>query len=258
VGDSVVEAIESGRPYSSFRDFMERCRLDQATIVALIQSGAFGTDRDPILRQYAEMLFERKEYKPVVSTPSRNKMEESHCLISDSDFKNKDTRLQLWNDHKRMLFEAEQDEKYTKHMSDFEEKYMGSPEMYEYNTLSVFISDHPFKGLPEKYLKPFSSFEDGEKCLVGGTITRVERKKQKDGKTMAYIDLLTLDTEKPLIEGMCFGDVFAQNAPLIKRGSNVAVLGKKSGEQIIVRGMQPLETWKAHLEELESKKSQAT
>jgi DNA polymerase III alpha subunit len=135
---------------------------------------------------------------------------------------------------------------------------MGSPEMYEYNTLSVFISDHPFKGLPEKYLKPFSSFEDGEKYLVGGTITRVERKKQKDGKTMAYIDLLTLDTEKPLIEGMCFGDVFAQNAPLIKRGSNVAVLGKKSGEQIIVRGMQPLETWKAHLEELESKKSQAT
>ena len=41
VGADVVDKIKEGRPYSSLKDFMERCKLNKTAMVNLIKGGAF-------------------------------------------------------------------------------------------------------------------------------------------------------------------------------------------------------------------------
>lgn len=41
VGAPIIEAIKAGRPYLSFKDFMERCPLNKTAMISLIKSGAF-------------------------------------------------------------------------------------------------------------------------------------------------------------------------------------------------------------------------
>ena len=41
VGADVIDKIKSGRPYSSLKDFMERCKLNKTAMINLIKAGAF-------------------------------------------------------------------------------------------------------------------------------------------------------------------------------------------------------------------------
>jgi DNA polymerase-3 subunit alpha len=126
-------------------------------------------------------------------------------------------------------------------MLEFTTKYMGNPEMYEFDTLSIFLNGNPF----DRYrpiIHPFESYEDGEeKVLLAGTIVNIDRKKQKGGGTYAYTELLTLDG---IYEGMVFKNQYDEYRDLVEKGSNVVLLVKKSGTQFIVSKMRTLDSWR--------------
>lgn len=243
VGEKAVEEIlierEKGR-FTSLEDFLNRCKLDSSTVIALIKSGCFGSNKDELLLEYAKRNIPSNTYKPVTSLPSKKVLFELKIISSDEEFKNKEECLFKYNQYKKEKFLEEQKQKEEKYLNEFKEKYMDAPEMYEYETLSIFINGNPFENV-KHYFKPFDDYEDGKDCYPIGTITSVKRKKQKNGLTMAYIELLT---PEKMIEGMVFAKQYAEYQDILKKGSNIVVKAKKSGEQFIVDKIKTLEFWK--------------
>ena len=73
VGADVVDKIKEGRPYSSLKDFMARCKLNKTAMVNLIKGGAF----DELERPWAEQvnvssrILSMVYYLSIVSEPKK-------------------------------------------------------------------------------------------------------------------------------------------------------------------------------------------
>ncbi len=244
VGEKASEVILNERillgDYADIEDFVKRTKVDIATTVALIKSGAFGQNKDELLNEHCLLMFEGKEYVPVKTLPTKAKLVEYGLLKEGGKFANKAEGLEVYNSWKQLKHQEAQMVKLKAHMKEYKSKYMQNAEMYEFETLSIFLNGSPFDNY-KSYFKPFEDYLDGtEKCLVGGTIINVDRKKGKFGQ-YAYIEVLTLDG---VYEGMCFSDVYTENTDLIQKGTNVVCLVKKTGEQFIVKKIKPFNKWK--------------
>lgn len=73
IGADVVDKIKENRPYSSLKDFMERCRLNKTAMINLIKGGAF----DELERDWAKQvnvssrILSMAYYLSVVSEPKK-------------------------------------------------------------------------------------------------------------------------------------------------------------------------------------------
>jgi len=73
VGADVVDKIKEGRPYSSLKDFMERCKLNKTAMINLIKGGAF----DELERSWAKQvnvsprILSMVYYLSIVSEPKK-------------------------------------------------------------------------------------------------------------------------------------------------------------------------------------------
>lgn len=243
VGEKAVEIILEERlngDFTSLDDFLARVKTDSTTIIALIKSGCFGANKDELLIQYCKSTLSRSPFKPVLTVPSKKVMLELGLISFDEDFKDKPACLNLYNEYKLEEHQKKSREKELKVLGEFKVKYMDSPEMYEYETMSIFINGNPFDTVL-KHFKPFESHEEASMCIAIGTITSVKRKKQKNGKTMAYIELLT---PEKMIEGMVFASQYTEYQDLMKKGKNVLIYCKKNGSQFITDKIMSLEEWK--------------
>ena len=258
VGEQSVEIILEERKkgkFTSFLDFYNRCKVNSTTIISLIKSGAFGHNKkhkEKLLLQYAELISDRKEYKSVKTLPTKKVLYKYNLISNDQEFKDKETCLKKYNQFKKEKFDKEQDIKVANSLKTFKDKYMNEPEMYEFETLSMFLMNgNPFDDY-KHYFKDFDEYGDGhEKMLLGGTISSVERKKSKNGTNYAYIELLFPNGN--IREGMAFSETFTTFQDLIKTGQNVVMLAKKSGEQFIVSKMKPFNKWKLEIKLKEQK-----
>lgn len=244
VGRTATELIiveRQKRLFDSLKDFVERCNIDSATIIALIKSGAFGSNVDELLMQYCDISLPSAKYSDVKSLPSKKVLIELGIIKNDDDFKNKELCLKKYNEYRRNEFDVKQKEKREKDRQEFRNKYMASPEMYEYETLSIFINGTPFDSIVS-YFTPFSKYDDGKRCVVCGTITSVKRKKQKNGKPYAYIEVLT--PQEGIVEGVVFNSQLVEYQDIIVKGSNVVILAEKNGGQFKTEKMKTLEQWK--------------
>ena len=260
VGEQSVEIILEERKkgkFTSFLDFYNRCKLNSTTIISLIKSGAFGYNKkhkEDLLLQYAELTADRKEYKPVKTLPTKKVLYKYDLISDDKEFKDKETCLKKYNEFKKEKFDKEQDVKIANFLKTFKEKYMKEPEMYEFETLSMFLNGNPFDDY-KHYFKDYEEYGDGhEKMLLGGTISSVERKKSKNGTAYAYIELLFPNGN--IREGMAFSETFTTFQDLIQTGQNVVMLAKKSGDQFIVSKMKPFNKWKMEIKLKELKNKQ--
>lgn len=244
VGENATLLILNEREngfFNGLNDFIQRCHVDSSTVIALIKSGAFGMNKDELLLEYASIGMPVGTFKSVKSLPTKQKLFEFNIISSDEDFKDKPTCLEKYNLFKQREFEKKLKDRQKKCMDEFKEKYMGSPEMYEYETLSIFINGNPFDDVKDNF-RPFSYYEDDKKCVVVGTITSVKRKKQKNGKPYAYIELLT--PVEGIIEGVIFNSQLVQYQDIIEKGSNVVILATKNGGQFRTDQMKTLLQWK--------------
>ena len=116
---------------------------------------------------------------------------------------------------------------------------MVDKDMYEFETLSIFLTDSPLK-IVEQYITVFENQDDEATCLLFGTISNIKRKKQKNGRTYAYIELLTRDG---VIEGTVFNHQYTLYQSLIEKGSNIVIIGRKSGGQFTTSRIFGLREW---------------
>lgn len=254
IGESVVNTIIENRHYNGFDDFLDKVKnagkIDKGSIISLSKSGAFPTKnkRDFLIR-YAVKLFENSykeetfEYRKSFS--SVKELKEVWGIDTDS-IKDKQIRLDLFNEKRKFKFDQEEtqrifekEDKKDKFIKEFSDKYLQDEYMWEFETLSMFLTNNPLEKA-YKYITPWDEIVDGNKAVVLCVVVDIKRRKDKNGNAFAYLDLYT---PFGIIESTCWSSQYKTHNDIIKKGNCIAILGRKRDGQFFIEDMKPYEKW---------------
>ena len=229
-----------------FNNFIERVQPTKSQVINLVKSGAIPTkNKKKFLIKYLSSLYQQSEYKPVATLPTKAK------LLLDWDIDttqymngrkvDKERVLELYNEKKKAKFAEEQKVKYQSYVSECNEKYLKDEPFWEFETLQIFVTDeNPFEKAYE-ILDDFSSYNNGDKCVIVGIISKIQKKKTKTGSQFAFANIYSGDG---LIEVTIWPDALQKFQNLIVKGQQVAILGKKDGEdKMIVDKIKSYDQW---------------
>lgn len=245
IGESVVSKLIENQPYSSFNDYLAKIQ-DKTATIALIKANAFPTNnRMKLMQKYAQSLFAFKEYTPVSSLPTKAKLL-MEWDINTEDFKvgkkvDKPAVLALYNQKKKDVFDSEQKEKYTKHMQSFKEQYAEDEFLWEFQSLSMFISDNPLQEAYDAIGTEWDDIPDGCEAVVPCIIVDIKRKKDKNNNPFAYIDVCT---NNQIVEATVWSRQMKDYSDLIAKGSCVCILGRKEENHLFVSKIKTYHQWR--------------
>lgn len=245
----IIEERENNGIYKSFDDLIQRLSLGKASVIALIKSGAIpGKNKREKLISYLKSEYQPLKFSEVQSLPTYKKLEEDwninlkKYVIPSSGKRivyDKEALLTEYNRLKKIQFEENQKVRFQKYIDD-NKKYLEDEQFWEFQTLQVFINDNPFDAA-YTFLTPFEDVPDGEKCTLVGIIAKVQKKKDKNGKQFAYINIYS---SFGLVEGIVWHSQLKEYEDLVKKGQQVAILCKKdSEEKVIVEKLKPYSKW---------------
>lgn len=245
----IIEERENNGIYKSFDDLIQRLSLGKASVIALIKSGAIPCkNKREKLISYLKSEYQPLKFSEVQSLPTYKKLEEDwninlkKYVIPSSGKRiiyDKKALLTEYNRLKKIQFEENQKVRFQKYIDD-NKKYLEDEQFWEFQTLQVFINDNPFDAA-YTFLTPFEDVPDGEKCTLVGIIAKVQKKKDKNGKQFAYINIYS---SFGLVEGIVWHSQLKEYEDLVKKGQQVAILCKKdSEEKVIVEKLKPYSKW---------------
>lgn len=245
----IIEERENNGIYKSFDDLIQRLSLGKASVIALIKSGAIPCkNKREKLISYLKSEYQPLKFSEVQSLPTYKKLEEDwninlkKYVISSSGKRivyDKEALLTEYNRLKKIQFEENQKVRFQKYIDD-NKKYLEDEQFWEFQTLQVFINDNPFDAA-YTFLTPFEDVPDGEKCTLVGIIAKVQKKKDKNGKQFAYINIYS---SFGLVEGIVWHSQLKEYEDLVKKGQQVAILCKKDNEEkVIVEKLKPYSKW---------------
>lgn len=245
----IIEERENNGIYKSFDDLIQRLSLGKASVIALIKSGAIPCkNKREKLISYLKSEYQPLKFSEVQSLPTYKKLEEDwninlkKYVIPSSGKRivyDKEALLAEYNRLKKIQFEENQKIRFQKYIDD-NKKYLEDEQFWEFQTLQVFINDNPFDAA-YTFLTPFEDVPDGEKCTLVGIIAKVQKKKDKNGKQFAYINIYS---SFGLVEGIVWHSQLKEYEDLVKKGQKVAILCKKdSEEKVIVEKLKPYSKW---------------
>ena len=245
----IIEERENNGIYKSFDDLITRLSLGKASVIALIKSGAIPCkNKREKLVSYLKSQYQPLKFTEVQSLPTYKKLEEDWNIdlkkyIVPSSGKrvvyDKEALLTEYNRLKKKQFDENQKVRFQKYIED-NKKYLEDEQFWEFQTLQVFINDNPFDAA-YTFLTPFEDVPDGEKCTLVGIIAKVQKKKDKNGKQFAYINIYS---SFGLVEGIVWHSQLKEYEDLVKKGQQVAILCKKDNEEkVIVEKLKPYSKW---------------
>ena len=245
----IIKERENNGIYKSFNDLIQRLSLGKASVIALIKSGAIPCkNKREKLISYLKSEYQPLKFSEVQSLPTYKKLEEDwnidlkKYVIPSSGKRivyDKEALLAEYNRLKKIQFEENQKVRFQKYIDD-NKKYLEDEQFWEFQTLQVFINDNPFDAA-YTFLTPFEDVPDGEKCTLVGIIAKVQKKKDKNGKQFAYINIYS---SFGLVEGIVWHSQLKEYEDLVKKGQQVAILCKKdSEEKVIVEKLKPYSKW---------------
>ena len=235
----ILEERENGA-FTSLDNFIERTGVTESQFVVLAKSGAIPCkSKSKMLIDYCKKYKVKiSEYKPVSTIPALSKLRE--IGIDTEEVKDKAVRLELYNKHREKEHIAIQEQRAKKTIETFKEKHMKDPEMWEFDTLSVFLTNNPFEEV-SKMIKPYEEFPDGSEATVVGVISQVTLKKNKQKKQFAYINVCTAFG---LVTLNCWSAQYSKYQDYIKRGVRIATLCQKDDDSYTIIKLKPFEQWK--------------
>ena len=191
-----------------------------------------------MLLTYANKLFVEPKYKKVKTLPTKSKLLLEWNIDKD-EFESKDVVLKLYNAMREEKFNKEKENKYKKHIQEFKDKYISNEEMYEFDTLSMFLTNNPLKKYSQ-YITSFDDIQDGSECVVLCSIVDVKRKKDKRNNTFAYLNLYS---SSGILEGIAWSSSYSKYQSYIKKGNHIAILGTKKEDKLIIGEIKDIEKW---------------
>ena len=245
----IIEERENNGIYKSFNDLTQRLSLDKASVIALIKSGAIPCkNKREKLISYLKSEYQPLKFSEVKSLPTYKKLEEDwgidlrKYVIPSSGSRvvyDKEALLSEYNRLKKIQFNENKKVRFQKYINE-NQKYLADEQFWEFQTLQVFINDNPFDAA-YTFLTPFEEISDGEKCTLVGIIAKVQKKKDKNGKQFAYINIYS---SFGLVEGIVWHSQLKEYEDLVKKGQQVAILCKKdSEEKVIVEKLKSYSKW---------------
>lgn len=261
IGNTLAETIINERhangKFKNLEDFIERVQPTKAQVISLVKSGAIPTkNKKQFLIKYFKSQYEEKEYKPVSSLPTKMQLL-TNWDIDTSEYMigrkvDKERVLTIYNDKRKVQFEAEQKNKYQKYIDDCTDKYLKDEPFWEFETLQIFVSDeNPFTEA-YKILNDFSTYDAGDKCVIVGIISKIQKKKTKKGQQFAFANVYSGDG---IIEVTIWPDALQKFQNLIVKGQQVAILGKKDGDdKMIVDKIKSYNQWLVDIEKKKRRK----
>ena len=252
IGDSVIAKIIENQPYESFKDFVDRVQ-DKTATIALIKANAFPTNnRMALMKKYANILYEPREYKEVSTLPTRAKLLVDFNINVD-DYKvgrkvDKETVLKLYNNIRRKEFNEKEEERHKVFMNEFYLKYAQDEELWEFQSLSMFLTNSPIEegyNITKTYWDDVAS---GDKAVIFAIIADIKRKKDKNNNQFAYLDLCINDR---ILEATIWSKQLKDYSELITKGSCIAILGRKEDDHLFVEKVKPYKQW---LSDIKSRK----
>ena len=252
IGEKIAKEIISERTvnakFKNFDNLLERVDLSKAQIISLVKSGAIPTKNkrqfliDFLKRQYEPLIF-----KPVMSLPTYSKL----ILEYDIDIEkyrigkgrynyDKEALLVEYNKVKLDIFTKQQEERYQKFI-DEQKKYIENEQFWEFEALQIFINDNPFDESYKYITQQFQDVDDGEKCTIVGVIAKVQKKKDKNKKQFAFINIYS---SFGLVEGVVWHTQLKEYEDMIKKGRQIAVSCRKDGEdKVVVQKIKSYSQW---------------
>ena len=244
LGDSIIAQIIDNQPYQSFTDFISKVK-DRSATISLIKAGAFTTNKKmELMNKYAELLYEPREYSPVSTLPTKAKLL-ADWDINTEDYKvgkkvDKEAVLEIYNRKKKEKFDQEEKIRHDSFMSEFQQKYCQEEELWEFQTLSMFITNSPIEEGYEITGTYWDDVPDGDKCVMLGVIADIKRKKDKHNNQFAYLDLCINDR---ILETTIWSKQLKDYHDLVYKGSCVAILGRKEEDHFFVEQLKPYSVW---------------
>lgn len=257
VGEKVVQNIISERnlngKFEGLDNFLNRMQCSSAQVVMLIKSGALPTkDKNNMLLRYADKYIKiDKEYKPysdVKSLPTLLELKTKWCINTDI-IKNKEERLKLYNEKRKLEHETikyqewlkQQNEAKENSIREFKEKYMQNQQFWEFEALSIFLSNNPFNDIVQYNNEDFYDCGVGDECVIIGIISRIQKKKDRHKRDYAYINVYE---SNGLLEGIAWSSVYSKYLDLIKKNNKLAFYAEKSNEDtFIIKKIKTINDW---------------
>ena len=252
IGENMAKELIDNRnangKFESFDDLLNRISLTKAQIISLVKAGAIPTkNKKQFLVNYLKSLYTPLEFKPVSKAPSYSDLimkwdmdiEQYRIGTKKYDY-DKDAILKAFNELKRAEFDKAQEERLQKHI-DSNSKYLENEQFWEFEALQIFINDNPFDKAYQYMEKQFEDVPLGEKCAIVGVISQVQKKKDKNKKQFAFVNIYS---SFGLVEGILWHTQLKEYEDLVKKGSQVAIKCKKDAEdRIIIEKMKPYSQW---------------
>lgn len=249
IGETFAKEIIDNRDdgYKSMNDFINKVNPSKQQIVALIKSGAIPCkDKKKTLIKYLKSTYEPLTFKPVEKLPTYKKLQDEfgidkeHYRNGEKKYDYDKEKMLIDYDAKRKeLFNKNQEERFQKHIES-NKKYLEDELFWEFESLQIFINDNPFDKA-YNYLTPFEDVENGDKCTIVGVISKVQKKKDKNKKQFAFINIYS---SFGLVEGIVWHTQLKEYEDLVKNGQQLALLVKKDSEdKVIVEKIKPYNIW---------------
>lgn len=256
IGESVVAKLIENQPYISFNDYLSKIQ-DKTGTIALIKAGAFPVENKMnLMQRYARSLFEFKECTPVTSLPTKTKLLMEWDINVD-DYKvgkkvDKTAVLALYNQKKKARFDEEQKQKYKDFMENFRQQYATDEFLWEFQSLSMFLTDNPLQEAYDTIGKDWDDIPDGDKAVVPCVIVDIKRKKDKNNNPFAYIDLCI---NNQIVEGTIWSRQMKEYSNLIEKGNCLCILGRKEDNHLFVEKIKPYSQWLEDTKHLRTKQN---
>lgn len=248
VAAEIIEERNVNGKFKNFQDFLNRVDLSKAQIVSLIKAGAIPTkDKKKCLINYLKSQYVPLTFKSVSKAPSYEKLiteygfdlEQYRVGTKKYDY-DKERILADYNALKEKTFNQQQIERFQKYVDD-NKKYLADEQFWEFQALQIFINNNPFKEAYQYIQIQFEDIDEGDKCVIVGVISRVQKKKDRNKNQFAFINIYS---SFGLIEGTVWHSTYKQFEELIYKGSQIAIVGKKLGdENIAVEQIKTYQQW---------------
>ena len=257
VGNKLIEEILSERQqngkFASLDNFLERVKCSSLRVVMLIKAGALPTkNKSKLMLEYAQKYSQSdvayKEYVDVKTLPTLLELKTKWNIDTDT-IKDKQERLKLYNEKRRIEHDTNkyqewldnQKAKQEKQIAAFKEKYMDNEKFWEFEALSIFLSDNPFSDLTQYNTQNFYDCEMGEECVIIGIISKIHKKKDRNKNDYAFINVYE---SQGLLEGIAWSSVYSKHIDFVKKGNKLAFYSEKSNDNtFIIKKIKNVEEW---------------
>lgn len=248
IAQEIVAEREKNGKYKNLQDLLSKTTLTKTQIINLMKSGAIPTkDKKSCLLKYLKSLYKPLEYKELSKLPTYNK------LIIDYDIDiekyrtgngkydyDKDLLLTLANQKKKEKFDLQQEDRLKQFLLT-NNKYIENADFWEFEALQIFIHNNPFEEALPYLTTAFETVENDNDCVVVGVISRVQKKKDRNKKPFAFVNIYSTFG---IIEGVLWNSQLVQYEDLVKKGSQIAIKCRKTDEdKVTIQAMRPYAEW---------------